>query len=257
MKNNTAKILLFDIETAPAEVYSFRIRDVNLGIDQIKKDGYVLMWAAKWLDSNEIMSDSVRQHTQHVSEYDKAGERAIAKSLRALVDEADIVVTHNGNRFDIKWLNALLIKHDLKPVSTFKSVDTYVQASKFQFISHKLDWLCRKLSLGQKIRTEFELWKECMIGNKKNWEKMERYCKHDVLLLERLYLKLRPFMQTHPNLGLFNKSGDRCCPNCGSQSIKKKGFFYTNQGKYQRYICKCGKNIRDTYRIGGVDFVGV
>jgi hypothetical protein len=259
MKTNEAKILLLDIETAPAVVHTFGLYDINVGVNQIVRDGYVLMWAAKWLGKKEVLWDSVSRHAAP-KDYDTIGEREIAKSIWKLLDEADIVITHNGDDFDLRWLNAVFIKHHLPPVSTFKSVDTKKEAKKGgRFISNSLKWLLQKLDLGYKLDTGgFELWPRCMSGNKAAWNHMIKYCKNDVTSLERLYRRLRPYMKLHPNLGLFSKKGTRVCPNCSSTHIRKKGFFYTSVSRFQRWIClDCGKNIRDTHRDNGTTLVGV
>ena len=258
MKNKTAKILLLDIETAPALVYSWGLFKQNIGINQIVKDGYVLMWCAKWLGEKKIMSDTLVAHGV-VPDLEK-NEHHIAKSIWKLVDEADVVITQNGEQFDLLWLNTMFLKHHLPPVSTYKSVDTLREAKKSQrFISNKLDFMARKLDLGRKIDTGgFELWTECMNGDPQSWKKMETYCKNDVKILERLYMRLRPFMTLHPNLGTFADDADMHCPNCGSTHIKRKGFFYTAVSKFQRYVClDCGKNIRDTHRVFGSKGVGI
>lgn len=264
--NTKAKILLLDIETAPALVYSWGLFKQNIGINQIVKDGYVLMWCAKWLHEKRIMSDTLVNYSKHLpgavrtcEDLEKL-EHHIAKSIWKLVDEADIVVTQNGEQFDLLWLNTMFLKHHLPPVSTYKSVDTLREAKKTQrFISNKLDYMARKLDLGRKIDTGgFELWTGCMNGDLRSWHKMEVYCKNDVKVLERIYLRLRPFMILHPNLGTFADDADMHCPNCGSTRIRRKGFFYTAVSKFQRFICvDCGKNIRDTKRVFGAKGVAI
>ena len=243
----SAKILLLDIETAPAVVYTWGLYDQNIGINQIIHDGYVLCWAAKWLGNKSIISDSVYNHRRSHDvrqDYDKQ----IAKSMWQLLDEADIVVTHNGNNFDLKWLNTVFIKHSLPPPSDYKSIDTYsAMKTYFRFVSNKLDFVSRKLELGHKLNTNgFELWEKCMKGDHVSWAKMVEYCKHDVLLLEKLYLALRPFIKNHPNLALYTSDNKLLCTNCGSGNIQHRGFAFTATSKYRRYVCKdCGKWSRE------------
>ncbi|MFI5405011.1 MAG: ribonuclease H-like domain-containing protein [Nitrososphaerales archaeon] len=245
------KILLLDIETAPAIAYVWTIWETNIGINQIIKDGYVICWSAKWLGSKEVMSDSVHKYCKP-SEYDSIGEKKIALSIWKLLDQADIVVTHNGDSFDLKWLNGIFIKHGIPPLPAVRSIDTLKEARKVgRFISNKLDFLVRKFKLGQKISTGgFELWDSCLVGQKLAWDRMLTYCKHDTRLLEKLYLTLKPYIKNHPNLALIthpNTKGVHTCPACGSDKVQKKGFFYTNTGKYQRFRCDaCGKNARST-----------
>lgn len=244
----SAKILLLDCETAPAVVYVWGLYDEVIGTNQIIDDGYMLCWCAKWLGKKGIMSDSLVNYTSYTR--NPRDDSKIAGSMWALLDKADIVVTHNGNKFDLKWLNTVFTKHGLKPVSGYKSVDTLAEVRKrFRFISNKLDFICRKLGLGKKLSTGgFELWDECMKGEKLAWNKLVTYCKHDVSLLEKLYLHIRPFIQNHPNLSLYS-DGERMCPNCGSYDFHARGFEYTLAGKYQKFCCKmCGKRFSDRSR---------
>jgi len=246
MSINVAKILCLDIETAPAKVYCWGLWDQNIGINQIVEDGYVLCWCAKWLDSKEILSDALINHSTHFKNNPRC-DKKIAESIWRLVNEADIVVTHNGNNFDLKWLNTMFIKHGLKPVSPYKSIDTCaVVKNKFRFISNKLDFICRKLDLGRKIETNFKLWERCMKGDAKSWALMVKYCKHDVRILERLYMAVRPYISKHPNMNLYNGVVCAVCPNCGNKNLERRGYDYTAIGKFQRYVCKtCGRWSRD------------
>lgn len=257
-KASGAKILLLDIETAPASAYTWSLWDVNIGLNQIITDKYVLMWSAKWLDNKEVMFDTVARHS-HSSHYTNVGEKAIAKSIWKLLDEADIVITHYGNGFDLKELNGLFLKHHLKPVSSYVSIDTKaVVKQNFRFLSTKLEFILKKLELGEKAKHEgFGMWLGCMAGDKKAWDKMIKYCKRDVTELQKLYLELKPFIKNHPNLNLWNNTTGKCENGCKSR-LEKKGFAYTKQNVYQRYICpECGKNTRDTKRIKRADNTGI
>lgn len=234
-----AKILMLDIETAPAKVYSWGLYDQNIPINHVIEAGHIICWCAKWLDSKKVMHCSYDRN-------DKKHYRQMLQGIWALVDEADIVVTHNGNFFDLRWLNAVFLEHGLPPPSPFKSVDTKVELQKnFYELSNKLDYIGRKLDLGAKMNTGgFGLWEGCMRFERKHLDKMVTYCKNDVLLLEKLYLKLRPFMKNHPNLNLYDDNEG--CTNCHSKLLVKNGHAYTSTGVYPRYRCQsCGKNLRD------------
>jgi hypothetical protein len=251
INTNGAKILLLDIETAPNEVYTWGLYDQNVGVNQVIKAGYVLCWAAKWLGQKEVMSDAIINYPKYYRENPKC-DKKIARSMWKLLDEADIVITHNGDAFDIKWLNTLFITHRLPPPSTFKSIDTKKAAkANFRFISNSLKYIGRHLGIGDKLHHDgFDLWVRCMKGDKKSWQHMIKYCKQDVVLLEKEYLELRPYIKNHPNLALYKESKDKVCPNCASTEVKKKGFAYTSLSIFQRFVCQeCGKNFRGNTRI--------
>jgi hypothetical protein len=69
---------------------------------------------------------------------------------------------------------------------------------------------------------------------------METYNKRDVDLLESVYLKMRPWIKSHPNIGLFVESDEPICPVCGSNNLKWKGHYHTMTGKYKTFRCQCG-----------------
>lgn len=247
-KMTGAKILFLDIENAPAKAYVWGLFDQNIQLPLIEEDGYMLSWSAKWLGEKEVMYDGLINHRTHFRDWPRC-DKQIAKSIWKLVDQADIVVTHYGDRHDLIWLNTVFLKHSLPPVSPFKSVDTRkVVKSSFKFLSMKLEFLVKKLELGEKIKHEgFGLWVKCMKGDKKAWRDMETYNKRDVVILEKLYLKLRPFIKHHPNLALYHDEDRFICPNCGSDKHQKNGHEYTPTNKFPRYRCaECGKNFRGT-----------
>ena len=111
----------------------------------------------------------------------------------------------------------------------------------FFFNSNKLTYLCEILGIGKKIKTGgIDLWTSCMNGDMKAWAKMKKYNKHDVVITEKLYLLLRPWVTNHPNRALMDGK-ERACPTCSSSKVIKNGFIYSRVGIYQKWICKnCG-----------------
>lgn len=242
------RALVMDIETAPIIGHVWGLWENNVALNQIVKDWHVLSWSAKWLDSTEIMYMDQR-HAVDVS-----NDKNILKYIWKLLDEADIVITQNGKAFDHKKLNARFIFHGMKPPSTYKHIDTALIARKhFAFTSNKLEYMTDKLctkykKLKHKKFPGHEMWVECLAGNRKAWKEMEKYNKHDVLALEELYYKLMPWDNTI-NFSLYSDSCDIVCA-CGSKNFKKRGYFYTGAGKYQRYKCKsCGAETRSRENI--------
>jgi hypothetical protein len=147
--------------------------------------------------------------------------------------------SHNCS-FDIKEIQAAFIRHNLPPPSPFKVIDTKTMVKKVaRFNSNKLDDLGKLLFNERKIKTDFDLWEGCIKGDKKAWSDMVRYNKKDVELLEKVYLRLRPWYTAHPNVGIYiAKPG---CPKCGSESVTWRGFARTTTRQYRRFQCQeCG-----------------
>lgn len=248
------KVLVYDIETAPILGSVWQLWDQNVALNQINKDWHVLSWGAKWLDDTKTIHDKNRRPEIMYMDQRKAknveDDRKLLEGIWKLLDEADIVITQNGKKFDEKKLNARFIISGMKPPSSYKHIDTLQLAKKhFGFTSNKLEYMADKVNTRyKKLKHEtfsgFELWKECLIGNQKAWKEMERYNKHDVLSLEELYTHMIPW-DTSINFNVYHDSETNKC-TCGSTEFARNGFAYTSTGKFQRYTCKeCGAETKD------------
>lgn len=247
-----ARILILDIETAPIAANVWRIWQENVGLNQINKDWHILSYGAKWLGEDRLFYED-QSKAPKIED-----DRALLGKLWKLLDEADIVVAHNGKKFDIKKINARLVMGGYKPPSPYKIVDTLLIAkSQFGFTSNKLEYLADKLNVKYKKLAHakfpgFSLWQQVMAGNKEAWREMRTYNEHDVLSLEEVYLKLRPWDKLHPNVDVYDHDHEgEACPVCGGE-VEKRGFSYTNSGQYQRYHCKnniCGHWSRGRYTV--------
>jgi hypothetical protein len=242
------KVLLFDIETAPVLAYVWGLWDQNVGLNQIHTDWYVLSWAAKWLGSPEVFYRDQRWAPS------LEDDREILASLWDLLDEADIVVTQNGKKFDQKKLFARFILNGFRPPSSFKHIDTLAIAKRhFGFTSNKLEYMSEKLCRVRKLKHKrfpgFDLWRECLADNIAAWDEMERYNRQDVLALEELWQKLSPWDAKGPNFSLYHETADHVC-RCGSRDFMRQGWAYTAAGKFQRYLCRaCGSESRDKVNV--------
>ncbi len=230
------KILIFDIETAPLKVYVWNRWKQNVYLPQTISEWFTLTWSAKWLFDGKIMS--ARLTSEEVKNED---DKRIVKELWTLFNEADMVVAHNGDKFDIPRMNSRFLVNGLNPTTPYHSIDTKkIAAKQFGFSSNKLDALAGYFGFEHKLDTDFELWVKCMNGDEKALEYMETYNKYDVELLENIYIKLRPWIKSHPNVGLYLDSEEPVCANCGSKHINKETQYYTSTGRYDVYRCECG-----------------
>lgn len=244
-----AKILILDIETAPSLAYVWRYFKENVGAKQVREHGHIMSFAAKWLGEDKVFYEENR----------KQDDTALVKKLLKFLDEADMVVAHNGERFDFPKIAGRAVVNGLKPPSPYKMVDTLKSARReFSFPSNSLEYLGIILGVDQKSSHKefpgFELWSECMKGNKKAWAEMKKYNIQDVVTLEEIYLKLRPFMRNHPNVSVFGENEEMECPKCGSTHLQMRGYAYTNVGKFHRFQCQgCGGWGRTRYTIKDID----
>lgn len=233
----TPKVLIFDIETSPIKAYIWNLWKTNVYIDQIINEWFCIAWSAKWLYSKNIMGEVLTPE-----EVLREDDKRIMISLWHLINEADVVIAHNGNRFDIPRINSRFLINGLTPTKPYFSIDTYQVAKRqFGFSSNKLDALAGYFNIPHKLHTDFDLWKKCLQGDKKALSYMLKYNKKDVAILEEVYLKLRPWIKNHPNIG--NLAGqEEACAACGSNDITilHDKYYYTSVGKYLLYKCnKC------------------
>ena len=238
------RILLLDIETAPNLAAVFGLFNQNIGINQILESGYTLCWAAKWLGEDTIFFDSI--YTSR--------PRTMIRRIRNMLNQADAVIHYNGSKFDIPTLNREFLMLDMTPPAPYKQIDLLKTVRRqFRFTSNKLDYVARQLGIGAKTQHKgVELWLGCMRKDPESWAIMEEYNIQDVMLLEKLYHRLLPWIKGHANMSVFN--GDLCCPHCGSGRYQKRGKAYTNAGAYQRYQCnECGTWFRGNKSIAQKD----
>lgn len=237
------KILMLDIETAPNLAYVWGAFKQNITMDKFVEHSEVLCWAAKWYGKSGVHYRS-----------NQTGKRSMLRAVHKLLDEADVVVTYNGQEFDTKVLNREFLLAGLKPPSPYKQVDLYrVVTDRFDFPINKMDYVLKRLGLQGKLKhAGFQMWIDCQNGDAKAWDTMGRYNRQDVLQLEPLYERLRPWVRNHPNVGAFD-GRPGVCPHCGSEgTLKARGFAVTRDTRYPRYQCgACGAWSRGKSKIKG------
>lgn len=248
----SARIVTLDIETAPITAYVWGLFKQFVGLEQIIHDWSILSVTWKWLGDTKI---------HYVDTYEGGKAKDIRDDSKLLLklwevlDEADIVVTQNGIQFDIKKINARFIEAGMSPPSPFRQVDTKVEAVKVaRFTSNKLAWLAKVVNGSAKDKHAefpgFELWAECLKRNPKAWAAMKKYNPIDVIETEALYLRLRPWIVGHPNVGNFLSLDEPTCPKCGSENVQQRGWARTQTGLYKRMKCMdscCGGWSRTRY----------
>lgn len=225
------KILFIDIETEPNLAYVWGKWEQN--VIAYKKEFEILSIAYKWLNEKK---------TYCITKEGQKDDKKICEDIKLVLNSCDIAVAHNGNAFDFKKINARLAFHGSRPCSILATVDTKKMAKKhFSFNSNSLDDLGQHLKLGRKVKHEgFDLWLKCMNGESSAWKRMKKYNIMDVILLEKVYKRLLPFMNPHPNVAkLQNKIFG--CDKCGSDEATRHGYRSSPSGIRQKWLCRgCG-----------------
>lgn len=238
------KILGLDIETAPNTAFVWGMFKENVPLDRLIETGRVMCFSAKWVGRGK--------EPLFFSEFHD-GHKTTIEAAHKLLDEADAVLTYNGERFDIPTLNKEFIKYGMGPPAPYHSIDLIrTVRSRFRFTSNKLAHIVKELDVSRKVENRgFDLWIDCMNGDKKAWREMRTYNKGDVTSLEEAYIKLRPWIDTHPNSALFmGEDEDPKCPHCGSKHLQARGYQRTRAQTYPRFQCQgCGAWLRGRYTV--------
>lgn len=231
------RILLFDLETSGILVRIFRLGEQVVGLPQIVEDSYLLGFAAKFLGDPKVFY--MDQSKAEVL----SDTKAMLRVLRNLLLEADVVITQNGKNFDEKVANAVFILNGLDPVPKYAHMDTLqMSRGRFKFTSHKLEYMAKALDVPCKklMNRKFigmELWNQCHARNPEAWAEMKEYCVGDVLALDGVFEKLRPWGVGGVNLNAFYSDNVFRC-QCSSSEFHRRGYAYTSAGKFQRFQCK-------------------
>ena len=134
-------ILLLDCETSPNTAFVWGIFNETIPLARLIESSGILCWSAKWLGSEEVFFDSIH----------KSSKKRLLRGIHELLSAADVVVTYNGNRFDLPVLNKEFLLAEMLPPSPYKSLDLYQTVKRqFKFTSNKLDHICEQLGFGNK-----------------------------------------------------------------------------------------------------------
>ena len=243
------KILTIDIENFPNIGDVWDLWNQNISLAQLRESARTVAFAAKWHGSTKVEFYSEFHHGRDVM-LDKAWH---------LVNDADVVVHYNGKRHDMPYLRQEWADEEMAAPSPYQEIDLYqVVKRQFKYPSNKLDYVAQRLGLGGKVaHAGHALWVKCMAGDAKAWTQMRKYNKHDVVLTEALYDRLRDWVPNPPNPALYGDlspgTGDTC-PECGSAALSPQGYAYTSISKFQRYRCRdCDRWSRSGRAVARVD----
>jgi hypothetical protein len=240
------RVAYIDIETAPITALAWTMFDTNL--IHVIEPTYILCYAIKWMGQSRIRTRALCDYPGYAK--NRITDKALAGDLWKDLDQADIVIAHNGDAFDVKKINSRLVVHGFSQPSPFRTIDTLKIARRnFKFDSNKLDNIGRYLDVGRKLpHTGKDLWIGCMNGDAKSWRVMRKYNAQDVALLERVYEKIKSWDKSHPCMTAYD--GVKGCPVCRSVDIQKRGFNVTKARKTQRIQCQsCGAwSVGDTIK---------
>ena len=236
---SSPKILLYDLETSLETAAIFALKD-NDWIDpsNLLTERYVICASWKWLGEGEVHSVSVLDDVKRYAA-NPHDDRHVVETLHAIMQTADVIIAHNGDGFDKRYLDTRSLQLGLDPLPPITSIDTYkIAKQKFLFNSNSLNYIAKYLGLGEKIQTSKGLWLRVLNGDAKAIVDMEIYNRQDVVLLEAVFNRLRPYCPAHVNRELFGVADGLACPRCGSTNVQSRGVHRAITKTYQRFQCQ-------------------
>lgn len=232
---NTAKILYWDIEIAPFLSFHWDKWGVNIGNDYHLTEKFMLSHSWAWNDGE--IEGSALTPEEAIAQND---ERIVAEAWQ-LLDEADIVIAHNGRSFDVKMINGFFLRHGFPPPAPFKVIDTYrIAKRKFKLTSSSLAYLAKFLGVTDKLDSGgMEAFKSAYFGSKEALENMLTYNKGDIDTLRQVYYKLRTWDNDGVNMGVYSDHST-VCANCGSDDLYviENKFQFTSVSAFNLVRCK-------------------
>jgi DNA polymerase elongation subunit (family B) len=235
IESRPPKILIFDIETAPILAYVYGLWEQNVSTEYIQKDWYCFSIAGKFVGEKKVHYLDVRDNFED--------DKAVCEFAWNLLNEADILVGHNSDKFDIKKLNTRFLFHGLPPIGKKQTIDTLKIARKyFKITSNKLDFIAKFLGVeGKRKSKKFsnqQMWMECCKGNVEAFKENKKYNIQDINVTEAVYDKLKTWDESI-NIQAF---AQKTVCICGNKQFRKDGYRYTKTGVFQRYRCtECQK----------------
>lgn len=252
------KILIVDIETLPMLVYSWDLWNPN-SPEGIKEHPSILCIQYKWLHERDVKIISVLNTLIELDiETLKPKKTNIHPSVRndkyllvefaKILKEADMIVTKNGTKFDMKWLNGRNMVHNLKPFPDPLHFDIELKLkAKSKYASRKLGYVAKLFGIANKSKTEYQWWLDACDGKIDAIKKIIKYGKQDIVVTEALFKRIRAHFPSLLNKALY---GDLVCPSCGGDKFQSNGLRRTATALYRRLCCTlCGHWFKSSFKL--------
>jgi DNA polymerase elongation subunit (family B) len=233
LEQHTIKRLFFDIETSPNIGYFWRAGyKLNIGPENIIEERKIICISYKW----------EHEETIHTLTWDfNLCDKQMLIDFIKVANQADEMIAHNGDRFDIKWIRTRCIYHRVPMMPDYKTLDTLKKAKYgFNFNSNKLDYIAQFLGVGAKIKhSGFQMWKDVMKGKTEALKEMVEYCEGDIIVLEDVYLTMQNYIKPNTHTGVLNGNLKYSCSLCGSENVELLKNTVTPAGTIKRKM-QCG-----------------
>ena len=240
------KRLFFDIETSPCVGWFWRPGyNLRLSYDNIIEHAKVICVSYKWQGDDKV----------HTLDWGKEKcDAKLVKDFVKVMEKADEIIGHNGDRFDIPWIRTRALHHGIDNLPRWRTLDTLKKSrANLKLPTNKLNDIGRYFGLGEKVSNPPGLWQNVCFGDASMLPDMITYCEQDVVLLEKVWNKIKGVTPINTHAGVVKGGKKWSCPNCGSEKIIRNGTDVTASGtEKQKMRCQSCKRC---YRISGRQYI--
>lgn len=223
------RILAYDIEAS------------NLAADF----GIVLTFGSKFVGEGKVDVLNILDYSDGDLIH---AEKRLLKDICTRMLTADVWLGHFSTWYDLPFLNTRLLYHRLPILpANFAQLDTWkISRNRLKLRNNRLITISEFLGTqDEKDAIKPEAWLRALGGDRRAMRTIVEHNRRDVLVLEQVYLRLRPLVLDHPNKGLLDGRGG--CGVCGEHKLEKRGYHLTRCKKFQRFQCRgCGSWSKST-----------
>lgn len=234
------KRLFFDIETSPCIGWFWRPGyRTRLSYNNVIEDAKIICISYKWQDEDKVYTLDWGR---------RKDDKKLIREFVKIMNKANEIVGHNGDRFDIPWVRTRALYHGVDNVPRWRTLDTLKSArANLKLPSNRLTDIGQYFGLGEKIKVDGDLWQNIVFGDASRMDEMIAYCEQDVILLQQIYEKIIGVVPLKTHVGVVNGGDKWACPNCGSVKVVRNGTDVTRAGtESQKMLCKSCKR---SYRV--------
>ena len=230
-------LLIYDVESSETLFAGFG-KQYEPRITRVVRPSYMYCFAYKWYGQDHVTVHKITDYPTYKT--DPHNDYYLVKTLHSLFKNAHTIIGYNGDNFDQKYSQGRFIHHGLEPATEYNQFDPLkVVRSRFKFESNRMDYVAKMLGLeGKKQVGGQYLWERCDSGEIEAFDLMGEYNEQDVIVLENIYEKIRPWAKTHPTVQALEIGNTRACPRCGSGKLENRGIRRTKVNAYRRLRCR-------------------
>lgn len=249
-KRPKTRVTYFDTERAPLLGWFWELGEQRIHYGQIVQHDFFT--SCQWqYDDGKVQEYSLLDNPNF--DKDPMNDLVVVKKMREIMENTDVLVAHNGRRFDWPKFKAKMIYHRLKPVRKPHIFDTLTEARTSSFVSNKLGNLAKLLKTIEKLDNPTDFGKLVFGSIKERRAEIKKSVKYglgDIPALKEIFYVLHPYSENRINIKTLSEPCS--CPRCKSDNIGTRGESKLLSGMVRtQYIClSCKHRFKGLIRVG-------